>query len=205
MTKYDVGGSQTEYQPGSNDEVLLNKPGITDWVLISDFELFLLSDLYEHILLKEFPNGQLSVADIKHWHKIWLGNLYDWAGNERSVNMGKEDFEFAAARAIPKLLQQFEAECLNNLTPCESMSRDELISAIAKIHAEFILIHPFREGNGRISRLLADVMAVQGGYQPFDYSIWDKNKDYYFASIQAAVGGDYSHLERLVRDTLQGE
>lgn len=204
MTKYDVGGSQTQYQPGSNDEVLLNKQGITNRELIDDFELFLLGDLYEHVLENDFPNRQLTVADIKHWHKIWLGNVYDWAGLERSVNMGKGDFEFAAAQTIPKLLEEFEVECLARFTPCGDLNRNEVVSAIARTHAEFILIHPFREGNGRISRLLADVMAVQAGYQPFDYSVWDDNKDYYFASIQAAVSGDYSHLERLVGDTLQG-
>lgn len=41
------------------------------------------------------------------------------------------------------------------------MSEEQLIEAIAITHVELILIHPFREGNGRLSRLLADVMAVQ--------------------------------------------
>jgi len=205
LTKYDIGGSQSEYQPGSNDEVLLNKPGITDVEMMDDLELYLLSDLYEHVLQNDFPDRQLTVDDIKHWHKVWLGNVYEWAGLERSVNMGKGNFEFAAAQTIPKLLHSFEVECLKKFTPCSELNREELVTAVAVTHAEFILIHPFREGNGRISRLLADVMAVQGGYQPFDYSVWDENKDYYFASIQASVAGDYTHLEKLVRDTLQGE
>lgn len=205
MTKYDLGGSQTEYQPGSNDKVLLNKQSISDNDEMDDVELFLLSKLYKHIFVQDFPDHQIRVDDIKHWHKIWLGNVYDWAGQERSVNMGKSGFEFAAAQTIPELLTQFELKFLNKLTPCTEMSRHELVSAIAVIHAEFILIHPFREGNGRISRLLADVMAVQAGYLPFDYSLWDKNKDFYFTSIQAAVAGDYSHLERLVEDSLQSE
>lgn len=42
------------------------------------------------------------------------------------------------------------------------MSEEQIIEAIAVTHVELILIHPFREGNGRLSRLLADVMAVQG-------------------------------------------
>jgi len=44
---------------------------------------------------------------------------------------------------------------------------------------EFILIHPFREGNGRLSRLLADVMAVQSGRGPLDYSGWNEHKATY--------------------------
>jgi cell filamentation protein len=49
------------------------------------------------------------------------------------------------------------------------MDEEQLIAAVAITHVELILIHPFREGNGRLSRLLADVMAVQGGYKPLDY------------------------------------
>lgn len=73
---------------------------------------------------------------------------------------------------------------------------------MAKSHVEFILIHPFREGNGRMSRLLMDVLATQAGFGPLDYSLWDQHKDFYFGSIQAGVTGDYQHMERLVRDIL---
>ena len=68
---------------------------------------------------------------------------------------------------------------------------------------EFILIHPYREGNGRLSRLLMDVCAVQAGFDVLDYEIWDENKEFYFKSIQAGVSGDYQHIERLVRDILK--
>lgn len=67
---------------------------------------------------------------------------------------------------------------------------------------EFILIHPFREGNGRISRVLLDVLATQASYGPLDYSLWDKHKDYYFKAIQAGVAGEYQYMARLIRDTL---
>ncbi len=65
-------------------------------------------------------------------------------------------------------------------------------------HVEFILIHPFREGNGRLSRLLADVMAVQAGHDPLDYSAWDADKPAYFSAIQAGMAGDYAPMNRLV-------
>ena len=47
--------------------------------------------------------------------------------------------------------------------PCHHLDGDALIEAIAVTHVEFILIHLFREGNGRQSQLLNDAMAVQGG------------------------------------------
>ena len=75
--------------------------------------------------------------------------------------MSKGDFQFAAASQIPQLLSKFEQAQLQPFTPCTGFATEQLIEAIATVHVEFILIHPFRDGNGRISRLLADVMAVQ--------------------------------------------
>jgi len=76
---------------------------------------------------------------------------------------------FAPSAQLPKLLNEFDNKYLAQYTPCSGMDEEQLITAIAITHVELILIHPFREGNGRLSRLLADVMAVQSGYKPLDY------------------------------------
>jgi fido (protein-threonine AMPylation protein) len=65
---------------------------------------------------------------------------------------------------------------------------------------EFILIHPFREGNGRLSRLLCDVLSVLAGKGLLDYSLWDEHKAFYFKAIQAGVSGNYSPMMQLVSD-----
>jgi len=67
-----------------------------------------------------------------------------------------------------------------------------------KTHIEFFLVHPFREGNGRLSRLLADVMAVQAGFQPLDYSCWDQDKSAYISAIQAGLSMNYQPMKGLV-------
>ena len=97
MRKYDVGGAQGRYQADSNQRVLENKLGITDPDERDQAELVLLEKLYELVLVKDLSASALRVADLKTWHRQWLGNLYDWAGVERSVNMSKGDFHFAAA------------------------------------------------------------------------------------------------------------
>lgn len=53
-----------------------------------------------------------------------------------------------------------------------------------------------------MSRLLMDVLVTQAGFEPLDYSIWNKHKEYYFAAIQAGVAGNYEYMEGLVRDLL---
>ncbi|HEC14036.1 MAG TPA: cell filamentation protein Fic [Acidiferrobacteraceae bacterium] len=198
MTKYDIGGSQGRYQPGPNDSVLENKLGITEPADRDEAELVLLEKLYEAVLLDALPDGKITVSQIKIWHHRWLGNLYDWAGDERSVNMRKGEFQFAAAGQIPQLLSKFEQQYLGRYSPCTDFSAEQLTEAIAVVHVEFILIHPFRDGNGRISRLLADVMALQAGFPPLDYSSWDENKTAYFAAIGQGVEMKYEPMKQWV-------
>lgn len=194
MSKYDATGSQSEYQTGSKDLVLKNKLGITDPAEMDEAELVLLEKLYERVLTEQLPPGIITTSLIKDWHRQWLQPIYDWAGENRSVNMGKEGFQFAVAGRIPALLNTLDRDYLSRWTPCMDLSDEELIEAIAVVHVEFILVHPFREGNGRISRLLADVMATQAGYGSLDYSSWDQNKKAYFIAMQKGLGGDYGPM-----------
>lgn len=90
-----------------------------------------------------------------------------------------------------------------NLSVFRSLTKKRLFLFLAQSHVEFILIHPYREGNGRLSRLFMDVCAVQAGFDVLDYELWYDNKEFYFKSIQAGVSGDYQHIERLVRDVLK--
>jgi cell filamentation protein len=201
-SRYHPAGSQAEWQPGSNGQVLRNAPGITDPAQMDEVELGLLLQLYELMLGDAFPERRLDVADLMEWHRLWLGNLYDWAGQVRSVNLAKGDFHFAAAARIPRLLVEFECDCLHRYTPCTAMDADALAEAIAICHVELILIHPVREGNGRLSRLLADVMAVQAGRGPLDYSGWDADKAAYFSAIQRGLDRDYAPMRDLVSAAL---
>lgn len=191
-------GVEGEFEPGSGGKVLHNKLGITDTEEVDEAELVLLEKLYEAVLVEALPDRQLKTADLKIWHRRWLGNIYGWAGQERSVNLAKGGFHFATAAQLPRLMAAYEREYLARYTPCHVADADELAEAIAVTHVEFILIHPFREGNGRLSRLLADVMVVQSGRGPLDYSAWDADKPAYIRAIHAGMGGDYTPMKRLV-------
>jgi len=200
--RYDIAGAQGRFEPGSSDTVLANRLGISDPFDIADAELVLLQQLYQAVLVEAFPDRRLTVQDLKDWHRRWLGNVYDWAGEERSVNMSKGDFHFAAAAQVSRLLQQFEQACLVKYTPCHGLAIESLIEAIAVTHVELILIYPFREGNGRPSRLLSDVMAVQAGVGPLDYSAWDQDRNGYFAAIQYGAAMNYAPMANKVRQAL---
>lgn len=197
-TRYDVAGPQGMFEPGSGDEVLANKLGITQPADMDEAELVLLQKLYESVLSDHMPEGRITIQHLKVWHRRWLGNLYVWAGQPRTVNMSKGGFPFAPATQVPRLMAAFDRGCLAVHTPCHGFSQTRLIEAIAVTHVEFILMHPFREGNGRISRLLADVMAVQAGQGPLDYSSWEANREEYITGIQQGLGLNYEPMKHWV-------
>lgn len=203
MGRYDISGAQGELQPGSEGCVLANKLGITRPEDMNEAELVLLQKLYLDVLTEHMPSGRVSALHLKRWHRRWLGNVYEWAGQYRSVNMSKDGFPFAPAAQLPRLMQVFDAQYLNRYTPCADMQYNQLVEAIAIVHVEFILMHPFREGNGRISRLLADVMAVQAGRDLLDYSSWEKNKAAYVAAIQKGLECDYEPMKYWVSQALE--
>lgn len=202
MSRYDAQGDEGEFQPGSEEQVLRNKLAIVDPAEVNEAELELLLQLYEYLFGCLPTDEPITVSMIKEWHRKWLGNLYEWAGKERSVQLSKGGFPFANAEFLPQLLGNFERDYLTKWTPCTDMEPEILIQAIAEVHVEFILIHPFREGNGRIARLVADVMAFQAGFETIDYTVWDEDKDAYISAVHAGVGGEYGPMEELVRRAL---
>lgn len=202
--RYDTSGNpEAQFEPGSNDRVLKNKLGIQSLEEMEDVELDLLIQLYDAIPEEVKADQTLTIKDVEEWHRRWLGNIYPWAGQYRKVNMCKDDFQFAAATQIGRLMDVLNRDFLSRYTPCAGMSDEQLVEAIAVVHIELILIHPFREGNGRISRLLANVMALQAGKPELDYSFWDEWRERYFYAIRAGLD-DYEPMKELVRQVLPG-
>ena len=201
--RYDTrGNEEAQFEPSSYGRVLANKLGICDAAEMNDVETDLLNQLYEDILRSTEADKVITVANVCEWHRRWLGNVYVWAGKYRTLNMGKGGFQFAASGQVPRLMDKLDKEVLSVRTPCAGMSEDQLAEAIAVVHVELILIHPFREGNGRLSRLLASLMATQAGRRQLDYTSWDERKADYFAAIQAGMT-DYEPMKDLVRRALR--
>lgn len=202
--RYLGSGPEFESEPGSNELVLRNNLGITTPEELEDAEATLLDDLYSVIFQDHFPNRRIYVEDILGWHGAWLDTLYDWAGRLRTANVSKGGFAFAISAQVPALLSDFQAGFLDRHTPCHGISRDQLVQALAEVHVEFILIHPFREGNGRIARLLADIMVTQAGWAPLDYAAWNEDRTLYYTAIQHGLAGDYELIAQLF-DTALGK
>ena len=83
------------------------------------------------------------------------------------------------------------------------MTGEEVISALAETHVELMLIHPFREGNGRVGRILATLMALQAGLPLLDFSpIRDKKKQQYFAAVRAGLDRNYQSMRNMFTEVI---
>jgi cell filamentation protein len=158
----------------------------------------------EHLIDATRSDQRFSVNDIRSMHKVWLGEIYQWAGEYRHVNLVKGGFMFAAANRVPRLMRAFSAGPLREYTPCKFSSVEMQARALAVVHAELVLIHPFRDGNGRCARLLSTLMGVQAGLPPLPFgSLRGIEKRRYLSAIHAAFLKDYRSMESVFRRLIE--
>lgn len=151
---------------------------------------------------------QLDAQDICDIHELWLGGIYPFAGKYRTVNMSKDGYQFAASHLINHLKHNFETKYLSQYTPCNFVDEKNLTLALAIVHVEFIIIHPFREGNGRVARLIANLMALQAGrsfinYEPIDRTIHPRGFEKYILAIHQGHCGNYTMMQEIFNQLLK--
>ena len=187
MSKYTITPNEEEELP--------NKLGITDEETLhaAEFEGFLTAE----ILFTEqlTPHTRFTVKYIQDIHRTALQRLYAFAGHFRTVNISKGGFVFPAARFIPESMDTFEREFLLPL-PDFYQDKTSLVRDIARTHGELLFIHPFREGNGRTARILANLMARKQGYHGLNFEHVDFEE--YVIAVQQSAKRDYSRMERII-------
>ncbi|MCX5894751.1 MAG: Fic family protein, partial [Proteobacteria bacterium] len=187
--RYNTSGMiEDQHEEGSNGLVLKNIPGIKTSQEMGLLETKELLRANEQLIERYGSDHRFTASDICFMHRVWLGSLYEWAGRYRNVRISKGDFPFANPEFIPKLMNDFEKNILSRYTPCTFVSNKKIIEALSIVHVELLLIHPFREGNGRVARLLATLMALQAGLPLLDFTeIEGSKKDEYFAAVRAGL------------------
>lgn len=202
--RYDASGlPEGQYEPGSNGTVLRNLLGITSRGELERVEEVRFERLMEEAAAHFDRSHCFTVDDILWLHRCWLDGVFSWAGSYRNVNIGKGGFMFAAAVHVPELMRQFEKNQLARLTPCRDKSVEEIAAAMAEVHVELVLIHPFREGNGRIARLLSVLMALQAGLPPLDFSeLQGAKREAYFAAVRAGMDRDYQPMVKIFTEVI---
>lgn len=193
--RYRAEGAEAQYEPGSRDRVLRNLLGVRSAREMAHRESEALVEATQRLIDQTRVDQRFTAQDIRRMHRGWLGAIYPWAGEYRSVNISKGGFMFAAAGLVPRLMEELEHGSLRQFTPCRFDERGDQAMAIATVHVEVLLIHPFREGNGRCARLLATLMALQAGLPPLDFGgIRGRAKRRYIAAVQAGLDRDYAPM-----------
>lgn len=128
-----------------------------------------------------------TVKALQKIHAYLFGGLYDFAGKIRQVNIAKGGFQFAMAQYLLQTLEQIEHMPENTF--------DEIVDK----YVEMNIAHPFREGNGRSTRIWLDLIFKKRLQRCVDWSRIPKN-EYLDAMIRSAV--DASAIRRLLRNAL---
>lgn len=192
---YDYGKDTLYCYP--NTSVLKNKLNIKDdkELEITEKEITFLRDteLENHPL-----PGDLNFDYFKTIHKYLFGEIYDWAGQIRKVDISKgntfclHDYIEVNADAVFNELRN-ENYLLN-------LDRETLVDRITYYLGEFNAIHPFREGNGRTQRRFLCELASRAGYY-LDFSDVSR-KDMIIAS-DAAFHHEYELLRKIINSSLK--
>lgn len=155
---------------------LENKLGITDSTELARAEERISKakalNLFETGLLDTFEVG--TFQGLAQIHKYLFDEIYDFAGQMRTVNIAKGNFRFA-----PVLYLQSALETIGRMP---QSTFDEIIAK----YVEMNVAHPFREGNGRSTRLWLDGMLKKELGQVIDWSRIDKG-DYLLAMERSPV------------------
>lgn len=141
--------------------------------------------LFESSLIDSIEVG--TVKGLQQIHAYLFGGLYDFAGQIRTVNIAKAGFQFAMAQYLGQ-----------TLADVERMPEDSFENIIDK-YVEMNVAHPFREGNGRATRIWLDLMLKKNLRQCIDWSHVDKRK--YLESITRSVA-DATAITDLLRSAL---
>ena len=128
--------------------------------------------LFENGLLEKLQAGKFS--SLKAIHKYLFEDIYDFAGEIRKVNLSKGNFRFAP-------LMYLEA-ALENIDKMPQSTFDEIIEK----YVEMNIAHPFREGNGRSTRIWLDLILKKEIGQVVDWSKVDK-EDYLLAMERSPI------------------
>lgn len=174
--KYGVGEDAYCY-PGST--VLRNKLDIRDELTLSEAEQQLSTIAADKV---EFSPPPYSLAYLQNIHRALFSDLYEWAGELRTVGVAKQDTRFCQ----PQFMEKEAGKIFKNIAAAnwfEEMDRTDLIVAVADAYSDINVVHPFREGNGRAQRILFEHLIMNAG---FEISWWGIEKDeWIFANIAA--------------------
>jgi cell filamentation protein len=141
--------------------VLRNRLGLTDPEQLRRAEAGLTAVRLAQLATRPLP-GLYDLEHLQAFHRLIFGEVYDWAGELRSVNIGK-----GALFCPPDDLKAHAAAVFERLARADHLRgrpRAAFVDGLAAVLAEINSLHPFREGNGRAQRAFLSQLARTAGH-----------------------------------------
>lgn len=145
-------------------------------------------DLFDNKLLDNLTLG--TFFTLQTIHKYLFNNVFDFAGNLRTVNIAKGNFLFAPLNYLENTLQ--------NIDKTSQSTYDEIIEK----YIEMNIAHPFREGNGRSTRIWLDHILKEELNKVIDWTKIDK-QSYLNAMIDSPI--DDTKIKELLKTSLTSD
>lgn len=169
--------------------MLDNKLGISNQIELSNLE----ERLTKKKAIELFETGDLENLEIGTFkglsqiHKYLFEDIYDFAGKVRKENISKNNFRFASAMYLEEALEKIDKMPQSNF------------NQIIEKYIEMNVAHPFREGNGRSTRIWLDQILKKGMNQVIDWSKVDK-EDYLLAMERSPIKN--TEIKLLLKEAL---
>lgn len=183
---YDVNYDQ---YIDENTGILANKFHAKTQQDLDEIETTITSSVLGSLMLpKTLTLSDTLIFDL---HKELFGDIYEWAGNPREIDISKGNSYFAHAAFIPTAISNLMAELRQDYR-LKSDNKEVFVTAIAHYYSEFNAIHPFREGNGRTIRAFISLLVQYYGWD-MDWTNLDKD-----ANITASIAAMHSNERPMV-------
>ena len=203
MSKYDI-----YLQDNSN--VLKNKLGITDEAALDTAESMMVRT--RMALLYNSGFSDFSPIGVCKLHKILFGDVYEWAGKYREINIQKRESILAGKSVWYSNWDNIDKDLNSawdkiNAVGWKSLTHGDFAKEIAHLFPLIWQVHPFREGNTRTTVMLIALFVEHYGYY-FDYELIASSAGYVRNAFVLSCFGEYSefeHLEKILIDAISDD
>ncbi|MGN1129948.1 MAG: Fic/DOC family protein [Ruminococcus sp.] len=203
MSKYDI-----YLQDNSN--VLKNRLGITDETALDKAESMMVRT--RMALLYNSSFSDFSAIGICKLHKILFGDVYDWAGKYREINIQKRERILVGKSVWYSNWDTIDRDLnkiwnMINAVDWQSLNQETFAKKVAQLFSAIWQVHPFREGNTRTTVMLIALFVEHYGYY-FDYELISSSAGYVRNAFVLSCLGEYSefeHLEKILIDAISNE
>lgn len=146
------------------------------------------------------PAGDFDLEHLCAIHRHLFQDIYDWAGELRSVEINKEGHQFQFRRYIQTGMSDVHHRLVQSKF-LKGLSPDQFAQQAGVIIGDVNYIHPFREGNGRAQAQYLKQLAVQAGHA-FDLRRLDPVR--WIEASKSSHGADYELMGRVIRQAMVG-